>query len=216
MNAQLLQLLGQRRLVASDLEPRERDVLRIHPLDPGVVLHPTPTHRSRTDRHIRCDDAVRQSCRTRQRMWAAARGTRNAEAADSEVVGHPDDIVDVIDDTPAVTTGGLRVARPVAGDEQHAEVGVQPFVRPAGETTAWAAVVPEDRETIRITPQRKRNRPAIRCNHCPQALRKHRTTIQPAAARFSPLRRRSRVIAALIENKRPFRHRGDTAPSVPR
>lgn len=95
-------------------------------------------------------------------MRSPARPSAESEAIEAELICERAYIGDRVDHPTAMVPIRPPVPRTIVRHRAHAQIGVQLLAWPPHETTAGRAMQREDREPIRITPDRERERPTIR------------------------------------------------------
>ena len=94
-------------------------------------------------------------------MRSPARPSADSEAIEAELIGKRANVGDRVDHATAVVPIRPPIPRTIVRHRAHAQIGVQLLAWPPHETTAGRAMQRENREPIRITPDRERERPTI-------------------------------------------------------
>ena len=200
--------LGSEDVFAGERPAELLDVLRIHAGKPGFLLQPGRSERRNTDLADRADDPIGQERRAREHVRSSARTSGGAELIEAELSSQAR-----ARRRPRRPRDGRgfdrtsRTPRDRASRSRRRARRTAPRV-PTGRATAWRAVQREDRESVRIAPDRERERPTIGCLERPQRLAhrvEHTTKLSRGGGRRLPERPRARARARRARPARPLR-----------
>src|SRR5262245_61006910 len=103
-------------------------------------------------------------------MRSPSRPSADSEAIEAELIRQRAYVGDLVDHSTAMVPVRPPIPRAIVRHRAHTQFGVQLLAWPPPETAAGRAMQDEDREPLRITPNRERERPSVRRLERPQGL----------------------------------------------